>query len=127
MKTQKATPEQVVAWFPDDRKWAPEDKFKNDSGHFLLIQFMDECSENWTYDGRAIDKRIVMDILNSTWKQCFLVEELSLIDRLFGSKSHIRVTFDGMYSVKGKVCRHIAFGGYFVHLYNNTRARRTYS
>jgi hypothetical protein len=94
-----AKSEQMVAWFPDDRKWAPEDKFNDDSGHFLLIRFMNKCRENWSYHGRVIDEEIIMDILNSTWKRCFLVETPSLLDHLFGYQSYIRVTFEGMYQL----------------------------
>ena len=83
------TPEQVAAWFPDDRKWPMEDLYEDGSDHFLIVYFMDYCPEEWKYCGSEISPRVFMNILNTTWKRCFILGEQL--------KSHIRVTFKGKF------------------------------
>lgn len=86
------TPEQVAAWFPNDRKWPTEDVYVDGSDNILIVYLMDDCPDEWKYHGNKIRHRIIMDILNSTWKRCFVLGEQAI--------SHIRVTSQGKFSLK---------------------------
>jgi hypothetical protein len=102
MKNWEHTPMEVAAWALDNRKWAPEDLFEDGTDHVLLIEFMDKCQEDWIYQGQVVDAKVIMPILNATWKRCFLVGESIKKHRFFSGKerySHIRVTYKGRFHI----------------------------
>ena len=79
------TPEQVAAWFPDERKWKLKDLYEDGSDHLLMVFFMDDCPKEWN---KVVTPLNILSTLNRTWKRCFFIGEIN--------KAHIRVTFRGM-------------------------------
>lgn len=80
--------EQLAAWFPEERKWPMEDLFENGPDRLLVVFFMNYCPKEWKYCGDIISPHVIMDIVKSTWRRCFIIGEEAW--------SHVRVTFQGM-------------------------------
>ncbi len=72
-------PEQVAAWFPEDRKWPKRPK----------VHFMNDCPEEWEYNGQRITRDLVMELVNDAWRNCFDTA-------WFRRTSDIRVEFEGV-------------------------------
>ncbi len=74
-------PEQVAAWFPENRWWPVE---KNDK---LKVYFMNECPTEWKCRGDVITRQRIMELLNDNWWNCFAASK---------HDPHISVAFHGM-------------------------------
>ena len=81
--TQSSSP-QVAAWMINYRNWPKED-FSEEKP--LEVHFMNECPEEWKYQGKSIDADFIMEILQSSWRDCFKTSE--------SNEANIRVRFKG--------------------------------
>ena len=84
--TKKPRPEHVAEWFPNDRKW-PRDDLNKDKK--LRVFFMNECHKNWKYKNRKISGNVIMELLQVSWEDCFVI-----VNRI-GRDPHVRVQFQG--------------------------------
>ena len=84
-RNPRPLPEQVAAWFPQDRKW-PIDDLSEDIR--LKVYFMNKCPSEWKYCKKKISREVIMRMLQESWRDCFVPKNAK-------NKSQIRVQFQG--------------------------------
>ena len=90
-------PEEVAEWFPEHRRWDVKEMAVD---HLLVVYLMNDCRNDWKYNEDVITHKLLMEILNNTWKHYFILGPQE--------DAHIRVQFQGRRSCLGP--RHSAEG-----------------